>query len=98
MATDATRLTASRRLSPLPRGWAKIRRRVLERDDYICQLRMAGCTTVATDVDHISDRDDHSLDNLRAACSSCHDRRTYIQTLYRAPRRRAPERHPGLKE
>ena len=83
------------RASPLPKGWPTIRRRILERDDYTCQIQLPGCTGLATDVDHIGDRDDHSDDNLRSGCSSCHDRRTYQQTLARPPRRRGSESHPG---
>jgi len=39
---------------------------------------MAGCTEVATTVDHIVSRMDNgsdALDNLQAACSSCNQRK-----------------------
>ncbi len=91
----------SRRLSPLPPDWQRIRRRVLERDLGVCQLRMEGCTVRATEVDHIGDRDDHSDGNLRAVCKRCHGRRTGQQagrlspTKFR-PIKRPPEKHPGL--
>ncbi|TAL42993.1 MAG: HNH endonuclease [Salinibacterium sp.] len=89
-------MSSSRRLSPLPKDWPRIRRLVLERDEGFCQIRLVGCTMIATEVDHIGDRDDHSEDNLRSACKACHQKRTYMQTLGHAPRRRPSEPHPGL--
>lgn len=50
----------------------------LERDNYECQLRLAGCTDVATTADHITPRHlggGHDLGNLRAACSHCNSAR-----------------------
>jgi 5-methylcytosine-specific restriction enzyme A len=76
-------------------GWSRIRLRVLERDDYTCQIAGPRCLGIATEVDHIGDRDDHSEDNLRSACKPCHATRTWQQTLARPPRRRQPEAHPG---
>ncbi|MEU8047790.1 HNH endonuclease [Micromonospora echinofusca] len=69
----------SDRRQRLPRNWAEIRARVLKRDGYACQFvwrnergRMEKCGKPATEVDHINPGDDHSPDNLRAACSACH--------------------------
>jgi len=57
------------------RGWKRISRMVLERDDYICALcGKDGATTV----DHIVPRSmggDHTLGNLRAAHRVCNSRR-----------------------
>jgi len=52
--------------------------RVLKCDDYVCQLRLMGCTHRATTADHIVDRRDGGSDdeaNLRAVCASCHNKR-----------------------
>lgn len=87
----------SRRTSPLPTGWPKLRARVLRRDQHLCQLRYPGCTEYATEVDHIHGADDHSLDNLRAVCNPCHKHRTALQANAAKPKRkRPPQRHPGL--
>ncbi len=55
--------------------WAKVRVHILERDGYDCQIRLPGCTTHATQVDHITRIDDGGMIyepmNLRAACSKC---------------------------
>lgn len=56
-----------------PRQRARIRAIVLQRDGHRCQLRLPGCTTIATTVDHIRDRTTagDGPDNLRAACAPC---------------------------
>ena len=86
------------RASPLPKGWPRIRSRILRRDRHSCRIQGPGCRGVATEVDHIGDRDDHSDENLRAACITCHASRTGRQAraAQPPPRRRPPERHPGL--
>ena len=63
---------------PLPRNWRTIRRLVLDRDGGVCQIRGEGCTTVATNVDHIvaqADGGSHDPANLRAACEHCNKAR-----------------------
>ena len=63
---------------PLPSGWARISRAVVERDGYQCRLRLPGCTALATTADHIIRRSqggDSSMENLRAACRPCNSRR-----------------------
>ena len=59
--------------------WSKLRKRVLIRDGYRCQLHIPGvCTGIAEEVDHIRPRglpggghvDD--LANLRSVCKPCH--------------------------
>lgn len=75
---------------------------VLERDGGRCVV----CGSVATDVDHVGDRFDHGLENLRSLCRECHKRRTWLQSLEsrranRGRRRRSlrgPSVHPGYKE
>ncbi len=47
---------------------------VLMRDRYTCQLRLPGCTTRATTVDHVVPRSEGGkslMSNLVAACGSC---------------------------
>lgn len=55
-------------------AWLRIRRAILARDNYTCQLVYPGCEHVASEVDHILARrfggPDHP-DNLRAACRHC---------------------------
>lgn len=85
----------------LPADWALIRANVFRRDGWQC----VRCGAWATDVDHIGNRDDHSLGNLRALCSACHRARTARQGgraaaagLKRTKQKllRAVEIHPGL--
>ena len=45
-----------RQKNPLPKNWASIRKKVLERDNYTCQLNYGRCTQKATEVDHIIPR------------------------------------------
>lgn len=59
--------------------WQRIRRQILERDGYRCQIVGPNCTTVATDVDHILPISQggawYDPVNLRAACSKCNNDR-----------------------
>lgn len=100
---DAT----SRRSSPRPNGWKRLRAEVLARDQHRCVWTDQGarCPRVATDVDHIGDPADHSPGNLRALCGPHHRARTGQQagqaagraTRARiAARNRPADRHPGL--
>ena len=98
-------MSQGRRRSPLPRKWPRIRRQVLDRDAWQCQIREAGCTGVAEEVDHIDGHDDHSRANLQAVCRSCHARKTGREAAAARgpatppaplpPRRRPAEPHPG---
>ena len=65
-------------------GWQKIRARIFLRDNYVCLLRLEGCTGQAQVVDHIRNRarggsDDDS--NLASACKNCNEvkRRTEVK-------------------
>jgi hypothetical protein len=55
--------------------WQRLRRVVLERDGHVCRIQGPNCTTVATQVDHITPVELggawFDLDNLRAACRRC---------------------------
>jgi len=61
-------------------GWQVIRKQVLVRDGYQCQLRYADvCVGRASQVDHIVQPEaggGSDLANLRAVCVRCHARRT----------------------
>ncbi|MFJ4785144.1 HNH endonuclease [Streptomyces sp. NPDC088794] len=96
-----------RRSAPLPKGWDRIRRRILKRDGHHCQwLLDAGgiCNEPASEVDHKNPAymgyDDHSDDNLWALCSWHHARKTGREASAAAhalpPRARPAEAHPGL--
>lgn len=91
----------SRRTTPLPPGWARIRVRVLQRDRWCCQLHYDGCLRRASEVDHVGEPDDHRDEVLRAVCHPCHATRSGRQGAAvtngrHAQRRRPPEPHPGL--
>lgn len=55
--------------------WPKVRKAVLERDGYVCQIKGPRCTQVATQGDHIipilQGGAPYDMDNLRAACKNC---------------------------
>ncbi|OTG85834.1 HNH endonuclease [Acinetobacter sp. ANC 4558] len=63
--------------------WQKLRKRILQRDQYLCVTCMAkGRVTEATDVDHIVAKahggtDDES--NLQSLCSPCHKEKTAME-------------------
>jgi hypothetical protein len=56
-------------------AWPRIRKAILERDNHLCQIRAARCTTHATHVDHIIPVTQGGPwwepTNLRAACQNC---------------------------
>ena len=60
--------------------WERIRKQVLMRDGYLCQVcKRAGKPRAANEVDHITPKakggtDD--LNNLQAICGPCHKRKT----------------------
>src|SRR5688500_18236225 len=65
-----------------PRHWTyheeKLRKRILVRDNYECQIRMDGCLGTASTVDHIHPKawgGRATADNLRAACRPCNQRK-----------------------
>ena len=103
-------MSQGRRTEPLPKGWARIRERVLRRDGHQCQwIRQDGsdekCGEHATHVDHIlnaarggADGDD----NLQALCAYHHGIKTGAEggrasaAMPRPTKARDPEKHPGL--
>lgn len=92
--------SSSDRRSRLPSDWESRRSQVLSRDDWLCQIEGPDCQVGATDVDHIRRGDNHSLGNLRAACSRCHSKKSSAEgnarkAELRSQRRRPRDRHPG---
>jgi 5-methylcytosine-specific restriction enzyme A len=90
----------SQRRESLPMDWNRRRSFVLRRDGNRCQIRLDGCQIEASDVDHIVRGDNHSPENLRAACKSCHGKKSSaeghaVQARMRSRRKRPLERHPG---
>lgn len=87
--------STSRRTQPMPKGWAKKRRRILARDAAICYVcGRAG----ANEVDHVvaasrGGTDDDS--NLKAIHKGCHAHKTATESRG-GSRLRERERHPGL--
>ncbi|WP_459963617.1 HNH endonuclease [Nocardia sp. IFM 10818] len=84
----------------MPADWPSRRAEVLRRDGYACQLRLRGCQGAASDVDHIVRGNDHRLENLQAACTKCHAKKSSAEGIarqrqLRARRYRPTERHPG---
>lgn len=91
--------------------WRKLRQQVLDRDGHRCQLCGCQLTTGQPrhprnfECDHIGNRTDNSLNNLRALCRNCHKKRSSHQggtsprhKYVPSPklRRNQTEKHPGL--
>ena len=75
--------------------WQQVRRVVLARDRFTCQIKLDNCRGRATEVDHIvavsqgGDRLDPS--NLQAACKSCNVAKRNREVAARARGDQAPE-------
>lgn len=91
----------SRRRNRLPYNWDEIRRQVLQDAHWICEIRLEDrCLGTASEVDHVNRGDDHSRENLRAACHKCHAKKSSQEGVAARRRKRelnkrTPERHPG---
>lgn len=96
----------STRRVTLGKEYHRNRALVMRRDGKRCQIRTPWiCIGTATECDHVRDRLDHSVENMRAACHPCHQDRSSRQggtaagqarKARAAARFRTPERHPGL--
>lgn len=96
--------SATNRREELPPNWEKIRQDVLDRDGGRCVWLVpsgARCPNDATDVDHIGSKRVHESWNLRSLCGPHHDKRTAVQGMQEAarrrsvpPRRRKSQEHP----
>lgn len=53
----------------------------------------AGCNRHATDIDHITAGDNHSIDNLQPLSRACHNAKTTAETLARTATRHAMTQH-----
>ncbi len=88
-------MSSSRRTSPLPKNWAKLRHRTLVAYGGRCAL----CDQSARQVDHIvpaAEGGSDELDNLQALCDPCHNRKT-AQEANRARHAKPPAApHPGM--
>ena len=65
--------------------WQKIRRAVMARDRYQCQL--CGCVSMAHEVDHVTPLEQggsNEMDNLRLTCVECHKGKTAREASARA--------------
>lgn len=76
----ATPHPMSQKVHPAYRGrWPTVRKAILERDQYQCQIQGPRCTGLANTVDHIIPVQKGGAwwdpDNLRAACAKCNDHR-----------------------
>lgn len=80
--------TQARKGSSSKRGygysWRKIRDRILERDNFLCQPCLAnGVVTAAKEVDHIINKESGGTDedyNLQSICKSCHKEKTQAES------------------
>ena len=60
-------------------AWRRLRLLALQRDNYLCQLKLSKkCTRIATEVHHIKPIDEFQelaleLDNLTSSCWYCHE-------------------------
>jgi 5-methylcytosine-specific restriction protein A len=73
--TESSRRTSHSR-------WRRLRLRVLDRDDHLCQIRGPKCTRVASQVDHIIPAEyggEDSEENAQSVCRSCHNAKTTAQ-------------------
>lgn len=91
----------SQRKAELPDDWqSRIRPAIIARDSARCRWIEGGrrCAARGTDVDHIGDKQDHSLSNLRLLCDFHHKKRTSAQghAAKKARANRNIERHPAL--
>ena len=79
--------------TPYDARWRKVRRLVLERDNYLCQIRGPRCTVKADQVDHIIPVEAggarYDPANLRASCEWDNKHREYQGRKRSKPR---PER------
>lgn len=99
----------STRRSSLPPNWSTIRRRILRRDKYECQMLVDGwpCSDYANEVDHVLPSGPDSDDNLQSLCRRHHGAKSAREgNVARAKKRQeisrrlvkpsAASKHPGM--
>ena len=78
------------------RAWAAVRKQVLARDGYVCQIRLGACRGLADTVHHVVELEDggsaYALSNLQAACRSCNASKRNRSLAQRAKRARVQRR------
>jgi 5-methylcytosine-specific restriction endonuclease McrA len=90
----------STRKSRLPVDWERLRAVVLQRCSFRCEWNEDGsrCPYPATDVDHITPGDDHSLANLQGLCAAHHLTKTGREAKAVQLKRKKLERLPEEKQ
>lgn len=82
-------------------GHAKRKAIVLARDKGRCQLRYPGCTGKGTEADHIinvaAGGREH-IENMQAACESCHTAKTQQESAAARRANQKKRRHPGIDQ
>jgi 5-methylcytosine-specific restriction endonuclease McrA len=74
---------------PYDPRWVALRKFVLRRDRFLCQIRGPRCTRHATQVDHIVPvcfGGSNNPNNLRAACAVCNQGRRPARVLEWQPK------------
>lgn len=79
-----------------------VRKKIMDRDGWRCQLRGARCTGIATEADHRvphAEGGDDTAENGAAVCANCHAEKTRSEQqrgIARRSRYRPKAQHPGL--
>ena len=82
-------------------AWKQLRLRVLERDNYECQIKGFNCFGRANQVDHKRNTQaggTNTIDNLQAACSACNMRKAQAESVTARNTNRRQAQHPGTYE
>lgn len=96
----------STRRSRLPKDWARIRRRIIRRDEGRCVALYSDgrrCELPGTDVDHVEPGDDHRDVNLQLLCPWHHTRKSSMEggtaaAQARVSVHRPKPQHPALED
>jgi len=89
------------RRATLPRNWTQLRLARFRLDGFRCTAIRADtgarCEAPATDCDHVGERLDHRIENLRSLCS-WHHKQVTAQQSAQARKRKKPQKqkHPGI--
>ena len=92
--TQSSRVTGTR-------AWSELRLKVLERDNYKCQIKGPNCLEHANQVDHKRNTQaggTNAEDNLQAACAPCNMRKAQTESVTARTNNRLRARHPGTYE
>lgn len=92
--TQSSRVTGTR-------AWSELRLKVLERDNYECQIKGSNCFGHANQVDHKRNTKSggtNAIDNLQAACQPCNMRKAQTESVTACNANRQQAKHPGTRE